>query len=310
MPISPESRKPLHTQVQNLREERINLLETVRALREDKDNLRVQLAAASRRISELDAKVDDGDMKRASLQDECNAIRQTSQMHETIASQLRGEATAWQARLTHTESEHSRRTLAHERDFKQAEDKWAQERYQMMSELLAAQAEKRSAEENWRMLAAESSRSKQLLEAQRDDAMHRCARAEQSLALAMQEKAVLAEQLSHTANRASEERFVLEHQRGEAEKRAAEAIRRAEEVRRSEEIRRAEEVTRARENEVAQARQRLEYERTKANEALAQPSTPTPPGSAAAGLYASLRDPLTGSVIRDRVRVPSTSYGY
>lgn len=174
LPISPESRKPLHTQVQNLREERINLLETVRALREDKDNLRVQLAAASRRISELDAKVDDGDMKRASLQDECNAIRQTSQMHETIASQLRGEATAWQARLTHTESEHSRRTLAHERDFKQAEDKWAQERYQMMSELLAAQAEKRSAEENWRMLAAESSRSKQLLEAQRDDAMHRC----------------------------------------------------------------------------------------------------------------------------------------
>jgi phosphoglycerate dehydrogenase-like enzyme len=98
----------------------------------------------------------------------------------------------------------------------------------------------------WRMLAAESSRSKQLLEAQRDDAMHRCARAEQSLALAMQEKAVLAEQLSHTANRASEERFVLEHQRGEAEKRAAEAIRRAEDVRRSEEIRRAEEVTRAR----------------------------------------------------------------
>jgi uncharacterized coiled-coil DUF342 family protein len=82
LPISPESRKPLHTQVQNLREERINLLETVRALREDKDNLRVQLAAASRRISELDAKVDDGDMKRASLQDECNAIRQTSQMQE------------------------------------------------------------------------------------------------------------------------------------------------------------------------------------------------------------------------------------
>ena len=77
------------------------------------------------------------------------------------------------------------------------------------------------------MLAAESSRSKQLLEAQRDDAISRCARAEQSLALAMQEKSVLAEQLSHTANRASEERFVLEHQRGEAEKRAAEAIRRA-----------------------------------------------------------------------------------
>ena len=47
IPVSPEARKPLHTQVTNLREERVTLLETVRALREDKDTLTKQLAKAA-----------------------------------------------------------------------------------------------------------------------------------------------------------------------------------------------------------------------------------------------------------------------
>ena len=190
-PLSPESRKPLHTQVHNLREERINLLENVRSLRADRDQLTAQLGQASQRISEMEARLDDGDAKRASLRDECAATKQSAAMHETIAGQLRAEASAWQARLTHAESEHTRLSDLSERDRKQTADQVEQEKFRVLGELAAAQADKRAAEEQWRQVSAEASRVRQVLEAQRDEALGRAARAEEQLSIALQEKVLL-----------------------------------------------------------------------------------------------------------------------
>ena len=64
-PLSPESRKPLHTQVTSLREERVGLLETIRALKEDKETLTRQLEKAAGRITELQKGLDESEAARA-----------------------------------------------------------------------------------------------------------------------------------------------------------------------------------------------------------------------------------------------------
>ena len=100
--------KPLHTQVTNLREERVTLLETVRALREDKDTLTKQLAKASEKITELQKQLGESDAARAlAVSEKDHALRESSKSG-ALASQLRIEATGWQARCEQGEAERAR----------------------------------------------------------------------------------------------------------------------------------------------------------------------------------------------------------
>ena len=61
-PLSPESRKPLHTQVVDLREERIALLEKNHKLKDKAAELTKQLQKAAEHVSELQGKVEAGDL--------------------------------------------------------------------------------------------------------------------------------------------------------------------------------------------------------------------------------------------------------
>ena len=88
LPLSPESRKPLHTQVTNLREERVTLLETVRALREDKDTLTKQLAKAAERITDLQKLLSETDAARAVAIDEKDQALREYAKKDALATQV------------------------------------------------------------------------------------------------------------------------------------------------------------------------------------------------------------------------------
>ena len=108
-PLSPESRKPLHTQVHNLREERVHLLESQRTLRERVAVLGSEVREGTERMHKMRQEITDGSSERAKLLDELDVFRRDDGLKEALVSQLRIEATQWQARLEQGETERTRR---------------------------------------------------------------------------------------------------------------------------------------------------------------------------------------------------------
>jgi myosin heavy subunit len=228
--ISPEMRKPLHSQVTSLREERVTLLESQRALREERDTLTKQLRKASERISELQTKVAEGDASKAQIVEEMAETRRSSQLTEALASQLRIEASQWQARLEQGEAERARKASEDEVERRRTAELAESDRFRLLGDLAELQAVHKASEENWRRLQAEAAATRGMLERQRDDAIARLARAEEALAAALGENTALGEALARTTHDARETRSLLEIKADTAEKRWAETARRCEEL--------------------------------------------------------------------------------
>ena len=91
IPVSPEQRKPLHTQVVSLREERVSLLEQNRALKEDKDTLTQQLAKASERITDLMTRLGATEAATAQAIEAKERTERELDLKDALATQLRIE---------------------------------------------------------------------------------------------------------------------------------------------------------------------------------------------------------------------------
>ena len=248
-PLSAESRRPLHTQVTQLREERVALLEAQRALREEKATLTQGLAKASEKIAELQAQLYEGEAARGAAEEVRDAKAQALAMQEAVAQQLRAEAAQWQARVNQGEMDRARAAADSEAERRRTTEAAESERLRLLAEAATAVAEKKAAEEHARQMIGEGEATRRLLEAQRDDALSRANRAEESLAVALSEQRALSEALARVTEQAGTERAVLEQKVDGAEKRWAEAARRCEEL--------------------AQQRLRLEQHRAKADETAA-----------------------------------------
>ena len=248
-PLSPESRKPLHTQVVDLREERISLLEKNQKLKKKASELTASLEKASERVSELIGKVEEGDGERAKLQERLETALKDAAMKDALASQLRIEATTWQARAEQGDMDHTRMSAAEAVERRRSNEHFEAERFRLMGESASVSAELRAADEQWRRNASEAAAHRQLLENQRDDAVSRAHRAEEALATSLAEQRATTDMLTRTQQHANDEMKVLELRAGSAEKRWEEASRRS--------------------DEMARERLRLEYGVAKADEALA-----------------------------------------
>ena len=216
-PLSPESRKPLHTQVTNLREERVSLLETIRALNEDKDTITKQLQKASERITELQQQLDESEAAKAQAIDEQVKANKEASMKDALASQLRIEATQWQGRCEQGEAERSRKAAEDEISQRREKEFTESERFRLMAELASANAERKAADEQWRRTTAEAASTHSLIEMQRDEAVARACRAEETLASAMSEQTQLNEALSRLARQSADEKQVIEARASAAE---------------------------------------------------------------------------------------------
>lgn len=228
--LSPERRQPLHTQVVNLKQERVELLETNRALREERDMLRRQLEKASERISELQGKVDEQSISTRLAAEEATASKQSAHLHEAVASQLRVESQAWQQRLEQSEAEARRRQATDDLERRQTAEQTDQERFRLLGDLAAAQSDKKRAEDQWRLALEDSNATRQMLEAQRDEALSRATHAEDALAVALHERRTLSDSMARVSQQAAAERTALEIKADAAEKRWSESHRRCEEL--------------------------------------------------------------------------------
>ena len=144
----------MHSQVQNLREERINLLEQARQLREDKDMLTKQLSIAAMRVEELQGKADEADAARAKAEADAATCKHQADLHEAMSSQLRAEAGAWQTRLTQAESEHMRKETTEQIEKTRTAEQMEHERSRLLGDIATLGAERRHAEEQWRQTGA------------------------------------------------------------------------------------------------------------------------------------------------------------
>ena len=138
--LSPELRKPLHSQVVALREERVGLLEAQRKLRDTKDTLTRQLEKASETISNLQAKLNDSEAERARLTEELMESKRNHAMTEALASQLRIEASQWQARLEQGEADRVRHASEEEVERRRSAEHTEAERFRLLADIANAHA--------------------------------------------------------------------------------------------------------------------------------------------------------------------------
>ena len=177
-----------------------------------------------------------------------HALRESSKSG-ALASQLRIEATGWQARCEQGEAERARSAAEWDINSRRNQEHAESERFRLMAELAAANAERTTADEQWRRNAAEAASTQSLIATQRDEATARAVRAEEALASALSEQAHLNETVARLHEQLRIEKTALESRVAEIEQRWAETAKRNEEL--------------------SKQRLRLEHERARSEELLA-----------------------------------------
>ena len=238
IPLTPDRHRPLHTQVTQLREERVSLIEKLDNQKYEIVELKKALQVAAEKQQQAEAARDESDERRRRAEEELAESKATS-------SQLLAAAGAWQARLSQEEHDHLIKESTDQAQWSRAAAQSEQERLRLFNDLSAAVAERRKVEDFFRQANAEATSMRQLLEAQRDEALGRAWRAEDALAIAISENRFLTERLAHQTTLAADEQT----RREAAEQRCAQVAQRA--------------------DDLAKNRIMLEQERAQASEALA-----------------------------------------
>jgi hypothetical protein len=176
----------------------VTLLEQNRKLREENDQLKKDVDTAKREARLALTQKDDAEARCAKAEEEAANDRATAQ-------QLLAAAAAWQTKLVDVESEHTMSAITEQAERSRVLAQNEAERLQLFSDLSSAQAERRVAEELARQTSATAETSRQLLEAQRDEALLRAGRAEDALSTSLHEQRTLTERLARATQHAAEE---------------------------------------------------------------------------------------------------------